>query len=38
MEETNDELPNFSVSFENDFIVLQASESDESERSRRIAL
>ena len=39
-EETNEELPNFTISFEYDLAVLQVSESDDSQRNRkqRIAL
>ena len=38
MEQTNEGLPNFTVSCGNDLIVLQASESNESQRNRQIAL
>ena len=35
MEEANEELPNFTISFENDLAVLQASKRDESQRNRK---
>ena len=35
MEEANEELPNFTISFENDLAVLQASKRDESQRNQK---
>ena len=35
VEETNEELPNFTISFEDDIAVLQTSESNELQRNRK---